>query len=52
MGYAALWIILLSYAVKPVVQAELGRFTVASGETGLEGLNRVPGLRLGVSWLV
>jgi hypothetical protein len=29
--------------VKPVVQAELGRYTVASGETGLEGLNRVPG---------
>ncbi|HVQ25224.1 MAG TPA: Nramp family divalent metal transporter, partial [Planctomycetota bacterium] len=52
VGYAALWIILLSCAVKPVVQAELGRYTIASGETGLEGLNRVPGPRLGVSWLL
>ena len=52
VGYAALWIVLLSCAVKPVVQAELGRYTIASGETGLEGLNRVPGPRLGVSWLV
>jgi manganese transport protein len=52
VGYAALWIILLSCVVKPVVQAELGRYTVASGETGLEGLNRVPGPRFGVSWLL
>ena len=52
VGYAALWIVLLSCVVKPVVQAELGRYTVASGETGLEGLNRVPGPRIrGVGWL-
>ena len=35
-GYVALWVILLSCAVKPAVQAELGRYTVATGETGLE----------------
>jgi manganese transport protein len=52
VGYAALWIVVLSCAVKPVVQAELGRYTIASGETGLEALNRVPGPRLGVSWLL
>jgi manganese transport protein len=52
VGYAALWIVLLSCAVKPVVQAELGRYTIASGETGLEGLNRVPGPRFRVSWLL
>ena len=51
-GYALLWMILLSCAIKPVVQAELGRYTVATGETGLEALNRVPGPRAGVSWLV
>ena len=51
-GYAALWIVLLSCAVKPVVQAELGRYTIASGETGLEALDRVPGPRLGVSWML
>ncbi len=51
VGYAALWLVLLSCAVKPVVQAELGRYTIVSGETGLEGLNRVPGPRFRVGWL-
>jgi manganese transport protein len=51
-GYAALWVVLLSCAVKPVVQAELGRFTVATGETGLEALDHMPGPRLGASWLL
>jgi Mn2+/Fe2+ NRAMP family transporter len=51
-GYAALWIVLLSCVIKPVVQAELGRYTIASGETGLEALDRVPGPRWRVSWLV
>jgi Mn2+/Fe2+ NRAMP family transporter len=52
VGYVALWIILLSCAVKPAVQAELGRYTIATGETGLEALDRVPGPRLGVSWIL
>lgn len=53
VGYTLLWMILLSCAIKPVVQAELGRYTVATGETGLEAMNRTPGPRaLGVSWLV
>jgi manganese transport protein len=52
VGYTALWIIVLSCAIKPVVQAELGRYTIASGETGLEALDHFPGPRLGVGWLV
>ena len=52
VGFTALWIILVSCASKPVVQGELGRYTIATGDTGLEGLNRVPGPRFGVSWLV
>jgi Mn2+/Fe2+ NRAMP family transporter len=52
VGFAALWIILVSCAIKPVVQGELGRYTVATGHTGLEGFNQIPGPRLGVSWLV
>jgi manganese transport protein len=52
VGFAALWIILVSCAIKPVVQAELGRYTIATGHTGLEGFDRVPGPRLGVSWVV
>jgi manganese transport protein len=52
VGYTALWIILLSCLIKPAVQAELGRYTIASGETGLEALNRVPGPRWRVNWIV
>ena len=52
VGYAALWIVLLSCVIKPVVQAELGRYTIVTGNTGLEGFNSVPGPRAGVSWLV
>jgi len=52
VGYTALWLILVSCFVKPVVQAEMGRYTIATGETGLEAFDRVPGPRLGASWLV
>jgi Mn2+/Fe2+ NRAMP family transporter len=52
IGYVGLWIILLSCFIKPVIQAELGRFTIASGETGLAGLNRVPGPRFKLNWVV
>ena len=52
VGYAALWIVLVSCAIKPVVQGELGRYTILTGKTGLEGFNGVPGPRVGVSWLV
>ena len=52
VGFAVLWIILVSCAIKPVVQAELGRYTIATGHTGLEGFDRIPGPRAGVGWLV
>ena len=53
VGYVALWVILLSCIIKPIVQSELGRYVIATGETGGEGLNRVPGFRIaGVSWVV
>ena len=52
VGYTALWLILVSCFVKPVVQGEMGRYTIATGETGLEAFDRVPGPRLGASWLV
>jgi manganese transport protein len=52
VGYSALWIVLLACAIKPVVQAEMGRLTIATGETGLESFDRVPGPRFRVGWLV
>src|SRR6185503_9862666 len=51
-GYVALWVILLSCFMKPVVQAEWGRYTIATGETALESLNRMPGPRWKVNWVV
>src|SRR5204863_357222 len=52
VGYAGLWIVLVSCAIKPVVQGELGRYTILTGKTGLEGFHGVPGPRVGVGWLV
>jgi manganese transport protein len=52
VGYVALWVILFSCFVKPIVQAEIGRYTIATGETGLEAYNHVPGPRWKVNWVV
>lgn len=52
VGFVALWLIVVSCTVKVVVQAELGRHTILTGETTFQALNRIPGPRLGVSWVV
>ncbi|MDQ3011094.1 MAG: Nramp family divalent metal transporter [Acidobacteriota bacterium] len=52
VGYTALWVIVLSCFIKPVVQAEMGRYIIASGETGLASFNRVPGPRFKINWVV
>ncbi|MCC6588430.1 MAG: Nramp family divalent metal transporter [Bryobacterales bacterium] len=52
VGYVCLWVILLSCFIKPAIQAEIGRFSVSTGETGLAGFNKVPGPRAGVNWVV
>jgi len=52
VGYVALWVILLTCLIKPAIQAEMGRYTIASGETGLEAYNRLPGPRWKVNWVV
>lgn len=50
-GFVALWVILVSCAVKVVVQLEFGKHAISSGETTLLAFNRLPGPRLrGVSW--
>ncbi|MEK7406830.1 MAG: Nramp family divalent metal transporter [Acidobacteriota bacterium] len=51
-GYSALWVILLSCFIKPVVQAEFGRYTIATAETGLAAFDRFPGPRWKVNWIV
>ena len=51
-GYLALWIVVFSCFVKPAMQAEIGRYSIVTGETGLAGFNRLPGPRFKVSWSV
>ncbi|MFN0313773.1 MAG: Nramp family divalent metal transporter [Burkholderiales bacterium] len=53
VGYVMLWMILFSCFIKTVVQSVWGRYTVATGETGLAALNHFPGPRArGVNWVV
>lgn len=52
VGYTALWVILLSCFIKPIVQAEMGRYTIATGETGLAAFDQFPGPRWRVNWIV
>lgn len=52
VGFEALWLILVSCGIKVVIQEELGRYVVSSGETTLRGLDRIPGPRWRVSWVV
>lgn len=51
-GYVALWVILLSCFIKPAVQVEMGRYAIATGETGLESFNHFPGPRWKANWVV
>jgi Mn2+/Fe2+ NRAMP family transporter len=47
-----LWVILLSCFIKPAIQVEMARYTIGTGETGLEAFNRFPGPRMKVNWVV
>lgn len=55
-GFALLWWMLVCCWSKSVVQAELGRYVVTSGDTYLRALNRIPGRLPGttnpVSWVL
>lgn len=43
VGFVMLWWVLLSCWGKSIVQAELGRYTVSTGETALQAFNQLPG---------
>ena len=49
-GWSLLWWLVLSCWCKSLVQAELARYTIVSGDTYLRAINRLPG-RIGhISW--
>ena len=43
VGFTMLWFVLLSCWSKNIIQAELGRYSIASGEPFLHAFNRIPG---------
>lgn len=52
VGFLLLWFIIFSCFIKVFVQIELGRYTLAEGIGSLEALNRLPGPRFRVSWVL
>jgi Mn2+/Fe2+ NRAMP family transporter len=42
-GFWLMWLIVIGCVIKVFVQVELGRYTIASGQTAIGGLNDVPG---------
>lgn len=51
-GYSLLWLIIIGCVIKVFVQVEFGRYAVTEGVSTIEGLDRMPGPRWRVSWLV
>ncbi|HPZ84207.1 MAG TPA: Nramp family divalent metal transporter, partial [Thermogutta sp.] len=51
-GFTLLWIILLGCVTKVFVQVELGRYAIESGQTTLAAINRLPGPRWRVHWML
>ena len=57
-GFVTLWVILVSCLVKVAIQLEFGRHTIATGETTMQAMNRLPGPKMGKAhcsiwvWLV
>lgn len=52
VGFSALWFLLVSCVSRVIFQAELGRYTISTGETALQAFDRVPGPRWQMSWLM
>ena len=43
VGFVLLWWVLMSCWIKSLIQAELARYTIVTGDTYLRALNRLPG---------
>lgn len=51
-GYVLLWALLVAVALKWFINREVGRYTVVTGRTILEGFARLPGPRGWAVWLI
>jgi Mn2+/Fe2+ NRAMP family transporter len=52
VGFTLLWFIVFSCFIKVFVQVELARYTLAEGVGSLDALDRLPGPRFRVSWVL
>lgn len=50
-GFVLLWLVFVSTIVKVAVQMEMARYSIVTGEGGMEGYNRVPPRVGPVSWV-
>lgn len=50
VGFALLWLVILSCFVKVFIQAELGRYTISSGRTTLAGFRDIGGVGTLFGW--
>lgn len=48
-GFVLLWLIIIGCLIKVFVQIEFGKYAIINGKTTLDGMNEVPGPRLGGS---
>ena len=46
-GFVAFWVIIISCLVKVVVQLEIGKHTILTGETAMKIFNNLPGPKMG-----
>ena len=51
-GFWLLWLIVIGCIIKVFAQIEMGRYTITWNETPLMALNKVPGPRWKVNWIV
>ena len=51
-GFWLLWLIIVGCVIKVFAQIEMGRYTITWNETPLMALNKVPGPRFKVNWIV
>lgn len=52
IGFACLWLVIISCLIKLIVQSEFGRYCISSGKTTLETFDLIPGPRYRTSWIV
>lgn len=51
VGFALLWLVIVSTFVKVAIQVELARWSITTGQTGLTGFNRVPPVLGRTGWI-